>query len=170
MSNHVIVWDLETIPDLRGFAAANGHDGKADQEIREAMGDKFPKHIYHSVICIGALVAHRDNEPWQVNAPGARFNGSFLTDVARPFLRKLLEVLGATNLAAKGPAPHFQLERIGVRCHGPDERRCRRWSSGARLSGARGVPVAGRIAAASQHGEPRRQSAPAHPMRLFSWR
>jgi hypothetical protein len=26
MSN-IIVWDIETIPDLKGFAAANGHDG-----------------------------------------------------------------------------------------------------------------------------------------------
>ena len=61
MPNHLIVWDIETVPDLRGFAAANGHDGKAEHEIREAMGDKFPKHIYHSIICIGALVAHCDN-------------------------------------------------------------------------------------------------------------
>ena len=28
MSTHILVWDIETIPDLRGFAAANGHDGK----------------------------------------------------------------------------------------------------------------------------------------------
>jgi predicted PolB exonuclease-like 3'-5' exonuclease len=35
------------------------------------MGDKFPKHIYHSIICIGALVAHRDNEHWQVDVVGA---------------------------------------------------------------------------------------------------
>ena len=48
MPNHLIVWDIETVPDLRGFAVANGHDGKSDHEIREAMGDKFPKHIYHS--------------------------------------------------------------------------------------------------------------------------
>jgi hypothetical protein len=27
--------------------------------VREAIGDKFPKHIYHSIVCIGALVAHR---------------------------------------------------------------------------------------------------------------
>jgi hypothetical protein len=26
MSTHVLVWDLETIPDLRGFAAANGQN------------------------------------------------------------------------------------------------------------------------------------------------
>src|SRR5436309_13117164 len=71
MPARVIVCDIETVPDLRGFAADNGHDGKADHEIREAMGDKFPKHIYHSIICIGALVAHRDDEHWQVDALGA---------------------------------------------------------------------------------------------------
>jgi len=61
MPNHVIVWDIETVPDLQGYAAANGHDGKTDEEIREAMGDKFPKHIFHQIICIGAFIAHRDN-------------------------------------------------------------------------------------------------------------
>ena len=65
MPAHVVVWDIETVPDLRGFAAANGHDGKSDDEVREAMGDKFPKHIYHSIICIGALVAQRDNAHWK---------------------------------------------------------------------------------------------------------
>jgi hypothetical protein len=59
MSN-VIVWDIETVPDLQGFAAANGHIGKTDDEVRAELGDKFPKHIYHSIICIGALVAHRE--------------------------------------------------------------------------------------------------------------
>ncbi len=71
MPNHILVWDLETVPDLRGFAAANRHDGKSDDEIRAEMGDKFPKHIYHSIICIGALIAHRDNEHWVVDALGA---------------------------------------------------------------------------------------------------
>ena len=47
MDASVIVWDLETVPDLRGFAAANDLEGKSDDEIRAAMGDKFPKHIYH---------------------------------------------------------------------------------------------------------------------------
>jgi len=54
---HVLVWDLETVPDLRGFAAANDLVGKPDEKIREAVGDKFPKHIYHSIVCIGAAVA-----------------------------------------------------------------------------------------------------------------
>ena len=55
---HVIVWDIETVPDLKVFAAANGHDGKTDDEIRAELGEKFPKHIFHSIICIGALIAH----------------------------------------------------------------------------------------------------------------
>jgi hypothetical protein len=53
--NNVIVWDIETVPDLKSFGAANGHDGKAGDEIRAAMGDKFPKHIYHSILSVSAL-------------------------------------------------------------------------------------------------------------------
>ena len=49
----VIVWDIETVPDVKGFAAANGHVGKTDEEVRAELGDKFPKHIYHSNICLG---------------------------------------------------------------------------------------------------------------------
>jgi hypothetical protein len=33
----IIVWDIETVPDLKGFAAANGQDGKGDDEVRAAM-------------------------------------------------------------------------------------------------------------------------------------
>lgn len=71
MGPNLIAWDLETIPDLRGFAAANGLDGKNDEEVRAALGDKFPKHVYHSIVCIGALVAHWDAERWVVDAVGA---------------------------------------------------------------------------------------------------
>jgi 3'-5' exonuclease len=67
----VIVWDIETVPDLKGFAAANGYGGKGDDEIRAAMGDKFPNHIHHSIICIGALVAQRKDGAWSVSALGA---------------------------------------------------------------------------------------------------
>jgi predicted PolB exonuclease-like 3'-5' exonuclease len=67
---NIIVWDIETVPDLKSFAAAND-DGKGDDEIRAAMGDKFPKHIYHSIICIGALIAHQDDGRWIIDALGA---------------------------------------------------------------------------------------------------
>jgi 3'-5' exonuclease len=65
---HVIAWDLETIPDISGFACANDLLGKLPEEVREAMGDKFPKHIYHEIICIGALIAHYENDYWIVDA------------------------------------------------------------------------------------------------------
>jgi predicted PolB exonuclease-like 3'-5' exonuclease len=72
MNDNVIIWDIETIPGLQGFAAANYLTGKTDAEIREVMGDKFPKHIYHSVVCIGALVAHQQNGgSWVIDAFGA---------------------------------------------------------------------------------------------------
>ena len=33
----ITVWDLETVPDLAGFAAANDLVGKSDAEVREAI-------------------------------------------------------------------------------------------------------------------------------------
>jgi len=40
-------------------------------EVREAIVDKFPKHIYHSIVCIGALIAHWEADHWTVDAVGA---------------------------------------------------------------------------------------------------
>jgi hypothetical protein len=45
MSANVIVWDIETVPDLRGYAAAKGLVGMRDDDVRAEMGDKFPKLI-----------------------------------------------------------------------------------------------------------------------------
>jgi 3'-5' exonuclease len=71
MKPSVIVWDLETVPDLGGFAGANDLVGKPEVDIRAALGNKFPKHIYHTIVCIGALVAHRESDHWAVDALGA---------------------------------------------------------------------------------------------------
>lgn len=38
------------------WCAANDLVAKSDAEVREAIGDKFPKHIYYSIVCIGTLV------------------------------------------------------------------------------------------------------------------
>jgi 3'-5' exonuclease len=57
MGSNVLVWDIETVPDLEGFARANSLVGKPSGEIRTAMGNDFPKLIYHSIVCIGALLA-----------------------------------------------------------------------------------------------------------------
>ena len=71
MPSDVMVWDLETIPDIGGFARANNLIDKSPDEIRTAIGDDFPKLIYHSIICIGALVAKRSQSGWEVQAVGA---------------------------------------------------------------------------------------------------
>ena len=68
MNGTVIVWDLETVPDLRGFATANDLVGKTETHVRAFLGNRFPKHIYHSIVCIGALVAHRESDHWAVDA------------------------------------------------------------------------------------------------------
>jgi hypothetical protein len=134
MPNHLIVWDIETVPDLRGFAAANGHDGKADHEIREAMGDKFPKHIYHSIICIGALVAHCNNGHWQVDALGAPHIGDRpVNGPGRCGIRGLRAparcstVPAGTNAASKGS----RLKLTVVR---------RIWAGQHQRSGCRAIP------------------------------
>jgi hypothetical protein len=49
--------DIETVPDLVGFAAPNGQEGKPRTKFVAVLRDKFPKHINHSIICIGALIA-----------------------------------------------------------------------------------------------------------------
>ena len=71
MKPSIIVWDLETVTDLAGFAAANDLVGKRDADIRAALGNQFPKHIYHSIICIGALIAHWEPDHWAGDAVGA---------------------------------------------------------------------------------------------------
>jgi 3'-5' exonuclease len=92
MPSDVLVWDLETVPDLGGYARANNLIGKSPAEIRAAIGDEFPKLIYHSVVCIGALVATRTSNGWEVQAAGAPHVGqrpekelieSFVNKIAR---------------------------------------------------------------------------------------
>jgi hypothetical protein len=97
MQPSVIVWDLETVPDLAGFAAANDLVGKSDIEIREAIGDKFPKHIYHSIVCIGALVAHWELDHWAVDAVGAPHVGERTEkELITAFCDKIAELSAGT--------------------------------------------------------------------------
>lgn len=67
----VIVWDLETVPDLKAAARMLGMAGESDQEVRKSIGSGFPKLPLHSIACIGALVARREGDGWQVAALGA---------------------------------------------------------------------------------------------------
>jgi len=62
----VIVWDLETVPDLAAAARLFDLEGAIEAQVREALGTGFPKHPLHKIACIGALVASRQPEGWRV--------------------------------------------------------------------------------------------------------
>lgn len=67
----VIVWDLETVPDLAAASRVFGLVGEPDDDVRAELGDGFPKLPLHSIVCIGALVASRRSDGWAVEALGA---------------------------------------------------------------------------------------------------
>jgi 3'-5' exonuclease len=67
----VIVWDLETVPDLAAAARMLDLVNATEAEVREALGSGFPKHPLDRIACIGALIASRQTEGWRVDALGA---------------------------------------------------------------------------------------------------
>ena len=68
MTDNILVWDLETIPDLQGYARANGLLDQSPSGIRENMGNQFPKLIYHWIVCVGALLASPSEDGYEVRA------------------------------------------------------------------------------------------------------
>jgi 3'-5' exonuclease len=67
----VVVWDLETVPDLKAAARMLDLYGAAESEVREALGSGFPKQPLHKIACIGALIASRQLEGWRMISLGA---------------------------------------------------------------------------------------------------
>ena len=68
----ILVFDLETVPDVQAYAATAGLEGHPERTVREQMGDKFPRQIFHRIACIGALEARRVSDGgWQVEALAA---------------------------------------------------------------------------------------------------
>ena len=67
----VIVWDLETVPDLAAAARMLDLGDAPEADVRQALGPDFPKHPLHKIACIGALIASRQPEGWRVDALGA---------------------------------------------------------------------------------------------------
>ena len=91
MSEHsVIVWDLETVPDLAAAARLFDMGDATESEVREALGTGFPKHPLHKIVCIGALVASRQPEGWRVDALGAPHTGERSeAQLIRDFIEKI---------------------------------------------------------------------------------
>ena len=72
----IIAWDLETVPDLGAARRMFGLDEAAlDTKVRDKLGDGFPKHPLHKIVCIGALIASRQPEGWRVDSLGAPHSG-----------------------------------------------------------------------------------------------
>ena len=68
---YVIAWDLETVPDIDAVRRMKDMEGASDEEVRDALGSGFPKLPLHKIACIGALVAKRVEEGWDLSALGA---------------------------------------------------------------------------------------------------
>ncbi len=71
----IIVWDLETVPDLAAAARMLNLGDAPEEGVRQALGSGFPKHPLHKIACIGALVASRQPDGWRVDALGAPHGG-----------------------------------------------------------------------------------------------
>src|SRR5450432_1363076 len=67
----VIVWDLETVPDIAASARMLGLEGTSEESVRAQLGQGFAKRPLHKIACIGALVARRTSAGWNVDAMGA---------------------------------------------------------------------------------------------------
>ena len=75
MANCVLVFDLETVPDLPAIARAHGLDEADEAGAREALGEKLAKDPFHQIVCIGALIAEQVDREWQVRSLGAPHAG-----------------------------------------------------------------------------------------------
>jgi predicted PolB exonuclease-like 3'-5' exonuclease len=71
LEQSVIVWDLETVPDLAAAARMLDLGDAPEADVRQALGPGFPKHPLHKIVCIGGLVASRQAEGWRIDALGA---------------------------------------------------------------------------------------------------
>jgi 3'-5' exonuclease len=80
----IIVWDLETVPDLAAAARMLDLGDASEADVRHALGPDFPKHPLHKVACIGALIASRQPEGWRNrrarrSAHGERSEGELIS-------------------------------------------------------------------------------------------
>lgn len=68
---YVIAWDLETVPDIDAVRRMEDMESGSDDKVRDALGPGFPKLPLHKIACIGALVAKRTEDGWELAALGA---------------------------------------------------------------------------------------------------
>ena len=75
--NVVLVFDLETVPDVQAFAAAEGLEGHPDWSVRKQMGEKVARQVFQRIVCIGSLLAMRSADGvWRPTSLEAAHAGS----------------------------------------------------------------------------------------------
>lgn len=66
MTEPVLVFDIEAVPDVAAFAAAERLERHSPSEVRRQMGEKVARQVFQKIVCIGSLLARRDgNGGWQ---------------------------------------------------------------------------------------------------------
>lgn len=90
MSQHVVVFDLETIPCVDTLARLHGRETCSDEEAVEILGEKFPKLPLHKVAVLAALVAERIKGVWRIKSLGAPHIGDDVTPVSHPAITRVL--------------------------------------------------------------------------------
>src|SRR5947209_20635049 len=59
MNNQVLVWDLETVPDLQCVSRVHGLEEDDAEGARAAIGEKMPRLPFCQIVCVGALRVER---------------------------------------------------------------------------------------------------------------
>jgi predicted PolB exonuclease-like 3'-5' exonuclease len=89
----VMVWDIETVPDISTARRVYGLSDATDEDVRAALGTTFPKLIFHQIICIGALIAIRTIQGWDVKSVGApNTSARSEKDLIKSFVGKVAEL------------------------------------------------------------------------------
>ena len=64
---NLVVWDVKTVPDLKGFAKANGHSSLTDAELRAPIGPNASCLFYRSIVCLSTLIVRSETDGWIVD-------------------------------------------------------------------------------------------------------
>lgn len=76
MTQRVIVWDIETIPDFDALRRVHDIELSDEEICSEVIKGKFPKHVFHQIVCIGAIIAERKYREWKIISRGAPNTGT----------------------------------------------------------------------------------------------
>ncbi|GEP01854.1 3'-5' exonuclease [Methylobacterium haplocladii] len=71
----ILVFDLETVPDLDAVARVHRLDPSDTAAARAALGKGFPKPLYHRIVAIGMLAAEQVAGVWRVRSLSAGHAG-----------------------------------------------------------------------------------------------